>query len=34
MEKYDNDEKDKVYKKSDKYKKVLQAKEDAKVAKE
>ena len=34
MEKYDNEEKDKVYKKSDAYKKKLQDKEDAKVKKE
>jgi hypothetical protein len=31
MEKYDNEEKDKVYKKSDSYKQKLQKKEDDKV---
>ena len=34
MEKYDNEEKDKVYKKSDKYKKKLADKENEKIAKE
>jgi len=34
MEKYDNEEKDKSYKKSDKYKKKLDDKENAKIAKE
>ena len=34
MEKYDNVEKDKEYKKSDKYKKKLADKENAKIEKE